>query len=253
MLAYLVTSAPRRRLLELLWLHAEAGSASDLSKRARVGFATAYRELKRMEQFGLVSTRVVDGHEEYAADPNHPAADLLRQLVQTKPGKVAPSDADATRTRRRLRALGAPLAVSPLHVVDDQREQALVEGVHLAHRDATLARVLPVAIWEQWTHVDRKRLKESARRAREKHALGFFAALTGELSGDRDLEQWAQGLRDHRVTALRPFFEVPPVPGSRERAERRTPRVAREWGFLMDLDYDSFRSAFEKSSKSGAR
>jgi hypothetical protein len=253
MLAYLVNSASRRRLLELLWLHQVAGSASDLARRARVGFATAYRELKRMEQFSLVSTRVLDGREEYAANTNHPAADLLRRLVANKPTKVAPSDADAIRTRRRLRALGAPLAVSPLRVGNDDREQALVDGVRLAHRDATLARLFPVVPWEQWKHVDQKRLKETARRAREKHALGFFAALTGQLSGDRALEQWAQGLRDHRVSALRPFFELPSVASTRELTERRTPKVAREWGFLMDLDYDSFRSAFVKSSKSDRR
>lgn len=249
MLTYLVASASRRRLLELLWLQKLAGSAADFAERARVGFATAYRELKRMEQFGLVSTRVVHGHEEYAANLRHPAAHLFRQLVELNPCKVAPSDANATRTRRRLRALGAPLAVSPLHVATDDREQVLVDGVQLAHRDPTLARVLPVVLSEQWTHVDRKRLKETAQRAREKHSLGFFAALTGELSGDRSLVQWAQGLRDHRVTSLRPFFELPPVPGTRELVERRTPKVAREWGFLMDLDYASFRSAFEKSSK----
>lgn len=248
MLEFLVSSPARRRLLELLWRHDAVGSASELAERARVGFATAYRELKRMERFGLVSSRVVTAHEEYSAAVDHPDADLLRRLVRSKPVSTAPRTDDAERTRRRMRALGAPLPYAPEAVADDDREQALVEGVSLAHRDATLARVMPVVLFRQWKDLDRKRLKDRARLAREKHSLGFLTALTGDLSGDRSMVRWAEGLRDHRVTGLRPFFELPSANRTRELAERRTPAVARDWGYLMDLDYESFQSAFEKAS-----
>lgn len=223
------------------------GTASELAKTARVGFATAYRELKRMESFGLVWVTVADGREEYAAAADHPEAELVRRLVRASSVSTPPRDPVAEQTRRRLRALGAPLPVSPAEVSEEEREEALVDGVRLAHRDATLARVLPVVFWRQWRHLDRKRLKETARRAREKHAVGFVAALTAKLAGDRSLEHWAEGLRDHRVTTMRPFFELPSAHASRALAEQRTPAVARDWGFLMDLDYASFETAFNKS------
>jgi hypothetical protein len=106
--------------------------------------------------------------------------------------------------------------------------------------------VLPVALAAQWKTLDRARLKKAAVRAREKHALGFFLALTAKLQRDPSLGQWAEGFRDHRVTSLRPFFTLPSAHASRDLAERRTPQLAREWGYLMDLDLDSFKSAFEK-------
>jgi hypothetical protein len=45
---------------------------------------------------------------------------------------------------------------------------------------------------------------------------------------------------------MRPFFALPSARAARGLAERRTPQVARDWGFTMDLDLDSFRSAFDK-------
>jgi hypothetical protein len=202
-----------------------------------------------MERFDLVSKRVAAGRVEYSANAHHPAVDLLRRLAEHRPTRLGPQDAQSARTRGRLRTLGAPLTVPPVSVSDDEREQALVDGVQLAHRDATLTRVFPIVLWRQWKHVDRNRLKETARRARVKHSLGFLAALTGQLSGDRALQQWANGLRDYRVTALRPFFELASIADSREITERNTPSVAREWGFLMNLDYESFEAAFQKFLK----
>lgn len=66
----------------------------------------------------------------------------------------------------------------------EQREEALVDAVRLARRDVTLARVLPVALSKQWKTLDRNRLKKAAVRAREKHAVGFFLALTAELENN---------------------------------------------------------------------
>src|SRR5215510_2273582 len=113
MLTYLVTSPTRRRLLEVLWRHGASGNASQLAKRARVPFANAYRELKLMRDFGLVSVRVDDSQEVYAAANDHQDAELLRRLVATKPINVAPDDDVSFVVRGRVRTLGAPLAVSP--------------------------------------------------------------------------------------------------------------------------------------------
>ena len=247
MLPYLVTSASRRRLLELLWRYGASGSASQLAKRVRVPFATAYRELKLMRDFNLVAVRVEDGREVYSAANDHPDAELLRRLVTTKPStSVAPDDPSSAVVRGRVRSLGAPLAVSPQAVHPDEREAALVDAVRLARRDATLARALPVALAEQWQTLDRDRLKTAAVRSREKHALGFFLSLTAELLGNTSLREWAAGFRDYRVKSLRPFFTLPSARAARDLAERRTPPVAREWGYLMDLDLESFKSLFDK-------
>jgi hypothetical protein len=246
MLAYLVPSPTRRRLLELLWRHDASGNVSQLAKRAHVPFANAYRELKLMNDFGLVSVRVDNGQEVYSAANDHQDAELLRRLVATRSTNVAPDDHESSVVRGRVRTLGAPLAVSPEPVELEQREDALVDAVRLARRDVTLARVLPVALSMQWKTLDRNRLKRAAVRAREKHALGFFLALTAELEDNDLLRRWAEGFRDHRVTSLRPFFTLPSARASRDLADRRTPQLAREWGYLMDLDLESFKSAFDK-------
>jgi DNA-binding transcriptional ArsR family regulator len=246
MLAYLVSSRSRRRLLELLWQHDASGSVSELAKRARVAFASAYRELKLMEDFGLVTVRVESGREVYAAANDHRDAALLRSLVAARPSSAAPDDDAASTVRRRVRSLGAPLPVPPAPVLPEEREQVLVEAVRLARRDATLARVLPVVLAAQFDKLDRNRLEAAAVRAHEKHALGFFLALTAELQGNSAMREWAAGFRDHRVKGPRPFFALPSARSARNLAVRRTPQVAREWGYLMDLDLDAFRSAFDK-------
>jgi len=235
-------------MLELLWRHGAAGSASDLAKQARVSFSSAYRELTLMKEFGLVAVRVEDGREVYSAATDHRDAELLRRLVESRPSSAPPDDPACAAVRRRVRALGAPLAVPAEPVPEDQREEALVDAVRLARRDATLARVLPVALAAQWKTLDRDRLERSAVRAKEKHTVGFFLALTAELLGDRVLRGWAARFRDHRVKTLRPFFALPSARMGKDLVERRTPQLAREWGYSMDLSLDSFQSAFAKHS-----
>lgn len=246
MFQYLVTSPGRRRLLELLWRHEASGNASQLAKRARVPFASAYRELQLMKDFGLVTVRADDGHEIYSAAHEHQDAEVLRRLVATRSTSAPPDSLAASVVRGRARTMGAPLAVAPEPVAPDERERALVDAVQLSRRDATLARALPVALAAQWTTLDRGRLETAAVRARAKHALGFFLALTAELEGSKPLRALAESFRDHRVTSLRLFFTLASARASRDLAERRTPRLAREWGYLMDLDLGTFKSAFAK-------
>lgn len=250
MLAFLVTSAVRRRLLELLWAYGATGTASELARRARVSFAAAYRELKRMASFGLVETRIVDGREVYLPATGHPDADLMRGVVQARVGGLPPADAAAHAVRRRACALGAPLPVEPDPSAELDREQAVVDAVALARRDATLARVLPVMLWLQRDHLDREQLEIRARAARQKHVLGFLLHLTAELARDRSLRTWAQSLRDRRARGTRRFFTLPGVTGARE--PRRTPAIARHWGFTLDLDLEAFRTQFDKFRRPSA-
>lgn len=246
MLAFFVTSASRRRLLELLWRHAESGSVTQLARRARISFATAYRELQRMQSFGLVDVRVESNVEVFSAAAKHPEADAIRRLVAAPSSAPSPQDKTANVVRGRAVTLGAPLVVAAKPVDDEQREEALVDAVKLAHRDATLARALPIAIAAQWTQLDRVRLKAVATRSKEKHALGFFLALTSVLADDESLERSSAGFRDYRRRGLRPFFASPTTRTSHALFERRTPAIAREWGYLMDITLADFRATFAK-------
>lgn len=254
MFDYLVTSRVRRRLLELLWARGVTGSASELAGHAGVAFAGAYRELKEMHRQGLAAVVVEDGAERYRARLEHPEADLLRRLVNTRTRMRTGRDLDDHEIllRRRLRGLGVPLPVEPASVDADDLEQTLVAGVELARRDPTLATVLPVALWRWREGLDRGRLEQEARRAKQKHATGFMLALTAELSGDRRLARLSEQLRDGRVTQLRPFFTLPSTRSADRTMERRTPPVAREWGYRLDLDLDSLRTQFAKFSDDGA-
>ncbi|HEY3356075.1 MAG TPA: hypothetical protein VGQ83_22675 [Polyangia bacterium] len=247
MLAFLVTSGVRRRLLQLLWGEDARGSAAELAARANAGFASAYRELKAMRRYHLVQTVVEAGREVYFANPDLDAADaeVLRRLAHSRPRMGPPRDQQAVQVRRALRALGAPLQVKPAAAVADV-ERTLAEGVRLARRDPTVARVLPLCFWRARDRVDPRRLLLAARRVREKQAVGFFLELTAVLMEDPGLLAWAAPFRDGRVHRLRDFFEVPPVPGSRELVDQRTPQVARDWGFRMNMGLDSFRAPLEK-------
>lgn len=246
MLSYLVTSRTRRRLLELLWGRGGSGSATGLAEQLDLSVTGVYRELQTMVRHGLVATRFEDGVEKYVAATEHPHADLLRMLVSTR--QVTPHrHTEASRaTRGQLRSLGAPLSIPAEPVAPAQREQVIVDGVRLARHDPTIARVLPIVLWAQRTMIDPERLEAAARTGRVKHALGFMLALTAELARDRGLKRLAESFRDHRARGTRPFFELPSSRAADELAARRTPDVARKWGFLMNMDLASFESQFTK-------
>ena len=136
MLDFLVTSKARRRLLTLMIGDGVSGSAGDLARRARVGFASAHRELQAMRARGLVTSAREGRVEVYRANHDHPAAVALRALVVAP---VARDEAADTRTRSELLSLGAPLYGTPAHV--DVVEEALVRGVARAQRTSSRARI----------------------------------------------------------------------------------------------------------------
>ena len=247
MLSFLVTSSARRRLLHLLWGESARGTATELAQRTGVGFASAYRELQAMRSYHLVTTTVVHGREVFAANPELDKADarVLRHLTRSQPQANPPRDAEAARVRGELRCLGAPLQAEPATTVG-ALEDTLAEGVHLAHRDPTVARVLPLCVSRARPKLDPQRLLRAAKRVREKQAVGFFLELTGELTKDADLARWAARFRDRRVRRVRDFFEVPPTRGSRELADHRTPEVARRWSYRMNMGLDAFQAPLEK-------
>lgn len=244
MLELLVTSKARRRVLALLWGRGEAGSAADLAKRAGIGFASAYRELRAMQRAELVVSSREGGAEVYRANASHPLANALRALIAEQP--AAREDDKAQALRAHLRALGAPLAGDETELPRDSIEETVVEGVRLAHRDPAVARTLPICLFKLRDRLDPGRLEHFARRLGEKQSLGLFLDLTSTLSRDRRFATWARALKDRRWRATHDFFYAASSPIDRQVADVRTPTIARRWGFRMNMDLDAFRMMFDR-------
>ena len=241
MLEYLVTSKVRRHLLEVLWVHKNRGSVAELAELANVAFSGAHVELKEMFRLQLVVSEQVGGKEVYSANFDHPGAKVLRDLVAGH--FAAPATDDVQTVKRMLVGLGAPLrGVDPVDVPKNEEMSVLVRGVSLARRDPVVARCLPLCFWKLESRLDVKALEAlTTSRPEEKHALGFFLQLTGELSGDRRFIGLAEPLHDLRMKTKRDFFLTPV-----RRSTSRDFPLAAAWGFKMNTDFESFRMLFEK-------
>lgn len=236
-------------MLRLLWAERVEASASDLSRRTRAGFSAVHRELEKMRVAGLASCERVGRRLVYRACHAHPRAPLVRKLVEeVRAGEAAKTRPLDDQVRSWLRAAGAPIgAAEPRRMPGI--EEIVAAGLALAHRDASVARVLPIVLWRQRGRLDYGRLAREATRRHERHALGFFLELTGELGGEPALRH-ARSLRDRRRQRPRPFFERPHGRLELALAREKTPRLARRWGYLMNMGYDSFASAFAKHAGS---
>jgi hypothetical protein len=240
-LQYLVTSKVRRRLLGLLWTEGKTGTASELASLAHVSFASAHAELKEMTRARLATSAIEGSREVYQANVAHPVAKALQEVLVAGAAPV-PANIEDDELRRSLAGLGAPLrGVSKVAVPVDERMSVLARGAVLARRDPTLARCLPLCFWPLRDSLDVAALGELASRAEDRHALGFFLELTGDLGGDRRLGGLAETLRDGRITAQRDFFMSSPRGG----LAREFPTAAK-WGFRMNTDFESFRTLFDK-------
>jgi hypothetical protein len=248
LLPYLVTSRARRDLLRLLWAERAEGSVSELARMARVSFAAAHRELEAMRAEGLVACERVGAALVYRANRKHLQAALVRRLLKEgMTASEAPSASHAEKFRGWLAAAGAPLLVSrPVVGRMPRLEEVLAEGLALSHHDATVARVLPLVLWRQKDRLDHVRLVQEATRRDELQALGFFLELTGRLGGDPRLCALSRRLRDRRRSRARQFFARPHGRMALAAARRKTPPLARRWGYLMNMGLDSFASAFAK-------
>jgi len=245
-LQFLVTSKARRRLLLLLWVEDARGTASELADEAGLAFATAHAELKAMRQFGLVRVERDGRRDVYRANFEHPEGDALKTLLQGSKSTWTPSKDSDDDVRGWLKEVGVPLRVAAATKEAPPLSEVLVEGVRLARRDPTVARALPLGFWQQREQLDVEELLERVNQPEDKHALGFFMDLTGQLGGDRRLSRLAKKFKDKRVTAERDFFLLPPTTARRKLAASRTPAVAKRWGFQMNMDKEAFASLFEK-------
>jgi hypothetical protein len=148
--------------------------------------------------------------------------------------------------RARLASLGAPLGSPEARGPVPASEDVLAEALSLAHRDASVARVMPLLLWRERDRLDFERLARAASRLNEKHALGYFLELAGRLGNEPRLVSAASTLRDRRRSKPRLFFAGPHGPRALAATRRNTPAPARRWGYLMNMGLDSFRSAFDK-------
>lgn len=237
----------RRELFRLLWGQGASGNVSDLSRRAKVTFSAAHRELEGMRAAGLARAGRTSTELVYQAEPHHPQARLLHELAK------APAEARSqVRTnhddevRGWLAAAGAPLGSPGPKTRLPSLEDALAEALVLSHRDATVARVLPLVLWRQRDLLDLGRLVGEASRRDERSTLGYFLELAGQLGGDPALVRAARLLRDRRRTKARPFFTGPMGPHTAAAARRNTPKEALRWGYVMNMGLDSFKAMFDK-------
>ena len=250
MLDYLVTSRARRQLLRRLWADKARGSVSVLARAAGVSFAAAHRELEAMRAADLTVAERHGVATVYRANLAHPQAHVLTALLSAAPPVHV--GADEHELRGQLAALGAPLGGPAPKNRHLPAEEVLAEGLVLAHHSPTVARVLPVALWRQREKLDYESLEQAATQRDERQALGFYLELTGQLGGDRRLARRARGLRDGRRTALRPFFSAGRGPLALAAAREKSPALARRWGFLMNMELESFATAFRKHVSAAA-
>jgi DNA-binding MarR family transcriptional regulator len=250
MLKYLVKSSARRRLLRLVWGEGASGNVSELARRARVAFSAAHRELDAMQQAGLACVERLGAELVYRANNEHPNAALLRGLATSAEES---GDKAASQHDRRLRAwlaeVGAPLGAGESGAPRPPLEQVVASALSLAHRDSTVARVLPLVLWRQRDELDLEQLRREATRRNEGPALGYFLELAGRLGNEPRLVAASSPLRDKRRRRPREFFAGSHGPRALAAMRRNTPREARRWGFLMNMGVDSFRATFDKFAR----
>jgi hypothetical protein len=152
-----------------------------------------------MYQAGLACVERAGAELVYRANCGHPNADLLRQLA-TSPdesgGAAAPAHDQPLRAW--LAAAGAPLGAAAAEGPQPPLEEVLASALSLAHRDPSVALVLPLVLWRQRERLDPERLRREATRRNEGPALGCFLELAGRLGNEPGLLAASSRLRDKR-------------------------------------------------------
>jgi hypothetical protein len=155
-------------------------------------------------------------------------------------------------TRLDLATLVAHVGASVARVAPPpDLEAQVVRAIEASHGDSALARMLPVFLWRMRQRLDLREVVRRARSQGEGAALGFFLETAGKLGRSRVFDEALVRLRSS-VRAARPtyFFDgTAGRPFEHAVAELRTPPVARRWGLLMNMPWESFASHFEKTSR----
>lgn len=248
-LTTLLTSSVRSRLVE--WIVSHAGDDIGISTFARQNGFTAravVKEVENLESLEVLTRRRVGREDRLSANPRSGVLRALSELVQELGNLKNAHVGDDEVVRNALVAWGAPLVRTT--TADESSpemllEEAIISGLDVGKRDATLLRSLPVALVKNRQHLDLDVLVELARERRLAPELGMLLELTGRLAGWPALSQCTEKLRDGRRTKNRFFFQ--PRNRFEERAIReQTPEFARRWGFWLNMDTEMFRSTMKQ-------
>lgn len=140
---------------------------------------------------------------------SRPPTRLRPRMTRPVPTKRTHHD---QQVRDWLTTLGAPLGPAETKSRMPSVEEAVGDALSLAHRDATVARVLPLVLWRQRDELDFDRLIREATRRDERQALGYFLELAGQIGGEPRLVVKARASRDRRRKKVRMFFAGPHGP-----------------------------------------
>jgi hypothetical protein len=251
LLEYLVTSKVRRNLVDILWRRQAVGSVSELARLADVATSAADKEIAAMEALGLVTVRRMANARVVQANDASPFSPAIKALLHAERAKPEVSTGPSLdRVRAWLSHYGAPLVAKASEKaarVTPTLEESLVHGLRLSHTDASLARSMPVLLWQNRDRLHVADLVHRARQAGQGRTLGFFSDLTAEMTGDDRFVQLADELRDRRVRRDTFFFEgAGDTLTGKELAEINTPPAGHRWHFLMNMPMESFETMFRK-------
>jgi len=143
---------------------------------------------------------------------------------------------------------GSSVARAPL---PRRLETQVVRAVKASRRDSAMARMLPVFLWRTRDRLDLAELVRQAEGKSEGPALGFFLETAARLGGSGVFDETLRRLRASARPA-RPFYFFVGAhgrPWERAAADENTPAVARQWGLLMNMPWESFASYFEKAAE----
>jgi|SRR5579862_323506 len=244
-LEYLSPSKARRDLLRIL--HSRKGGLTirQLSHEANVAYSNAHMEINRMRQLGLVRTEQAGSailcSWVAGSSAAKSLAPLLRELERNEVG--VPSD---NAVYWNLRRMVAPLSTAGSKGEVLSLEDTLGYALPLARKYPDVAKVWPVVFAKHRSQVDLEALARVAGRLGQKRSLGFFLDLTRTLLGDSERARQGKLLRDRRFKKTQDFFVGTSTERAQELAELRTPKVAKNWHFRMNMPLESFQATFDK-------
>jgi hypothetical protein len=181
-----------------------------------------------------------------ALEPSRRAA-IARQAARARWSKpVLAKDA-----RPDLAALVAYGGSSVAHVpLPRSLEKQVMRAVSASRHDSALARMLPVFLWRSRRQLDMRALVTLTKTPRDRASLGFFLEITAKLGRTRIFDEAILRLR--ATTRTSPpwyfFLGTEQRPFERAAADHATSAVARHWGLLMNMPWESFASYFEKAA-----
>lgn len=245
LLEYLVPSRARRDLLRTLQAHREGLSVRQLAQRAGLAYSNTHREVNQMKHVGLLCQKKVGKALVCSWNSDSTAARALGPLLRDPETHVAGALGEEMLFWN-LRHWGAPLTREGKPGRKLSLEETLGYGLSLARHHPEVARVWPVVLAKNRSALDLSALVRLSRRLGQKRALGFFLALSRTFLKDAKLSKTERDLRDDRFRKTEDFFYLERGRRARELAEKRTPSLAREWHFRMNMPLESFQGPFEK-------